>query len=71
MESETEETQPTGMTPEEHIAWYFHDVMTSWAGKHTWLNYARACAQFPPDENHLPKEFRDALLRLVAIWADR
>ncbi|MGZ6281751.1 MAG: hypothetical protein ACXWQ5_00465 [Ktedonobacterales bacterium] len=70
-ETDEQKTQQGGMSEEDHIAWYLHDVMCSWAGVKTWKSYAKACAEFPPSEQHLPPEFLEALKRLVAIWADR
>ena len=66
-----DEAQPVGMSEEDHIAWFFHDVMCSWAGIKVWKEYASTCAEFPPYKEQLPPKFREAWLRLVAIWADK
>lgn len=66
-----EDTSAGGMSDEDHIAWFFHDVMCSWAGRKVWEEYARTCHEFKPYREQLPPKFREAWLRLVSIWADR
>lgn len=56
-------------TPEDCIALYLMDVMTTWAGREMWQYYANACKKYPPVPNHLPPAFHDALMRLVNAQA--